>query len=162
MPSDPSMGEDNCSLRLRFLTIVITTADMINERATPTLSISQALIAPVAIFTTFVLLGVFIIGELKQKNPSHFMEIFGLVSCTSIQSYLSITVFQDMTNSTDPSQSGSLILNGILPMLTLIPLLADLVVTIFSGREQFMLSAISEPSHQTSHTEMRTSQDFTM
>jgi hypothetical protein len=127
------MSVERCSLKLRFFTLVVNTADLINERATPTLGISHAIISPVAIFTTYIFIGILVVGAMRQQFASYFLEIYAIISCCALHTYLSIVVFSKLAANADEKHSA-LFLNGVLPMLIIFILLADLIVILFSNR----------------------------
>lgn len=148
------MSIESCSLKLRILTLVITTADLINERATRTMSISHALAAPVTIFTTYVFIGGFVIATLRNCTSSKFLQIYALVACMSMQACLSIVVFTDLKINNIVTNNAALILNGVLPMLVILPILADLILIMFQNREQIIQHTIPGASGQVSHTDI--------
>lgn len=135
--ADTSMSFGNCSCRLRFLALVVTTGDLINERATGSLGITHALVAPVTIFTTYFFFIVFIINDCRQGYASRFLQIYAIISCVLLQISLSMVVFQELKNITAHHRdtgNTAYVLNGVLPMFTILILLSDLVITIFSKR----------------------------
>lgn len=133
--ADSSMTADRCSLKLRFLTLVINTGDLINERATLTLSISHAIFAPIALFTTYIMIGTYLISGMRGRRRfqvSNFLQVYGLVTCSALHGALSITVFKELRKY---AATTAFVLNGVLPMLTILLLLADLVVVMFADRQ---------------------------
>lgn len=125
------MSADLCSIRLRFLILVINTSNMINERSTPTLCVDHSILAPVAFFTTYTMIGNYLIGGYKGKHASKFLQAYALVVCCFLHGLLSMSVFQELKQMRPTS---ALKLNGILPMFTILLLAADLVVVLFSNR----------------------------
>lgn len=145
--SDSTMSAENCSLKLRFLILVINTANLINERATPSFGISHALTAPTTFFTTYIFIGVFVFGALRKHYASWFLQIYALVACCSIQISLSFVVFNELKATTISQHHASFVLNGVLPMINAVLLLVDLTGIIFSNRQE-----IGPPSIPTTST----------
>ncbi|CAH0625311.1 unnamed protein product [Chrysodeixis includens] len=128
---DSFMSSQRCSLKLRFLALVINTGDLINERATHTFTVSHALIAPAALITTYVMIGTFVICGMKGNYATKFLQVYGLVTCCALQGALALLVFRELSQYTVTTET---VLNGLLPMLTILLLLSDLVVVMFSSR----------------------------
>lgn len=150
------MNTERCSLKLRVFTLVVNTADFINERATPTLGMSHALIAPIAIFTTYIFLGIFVIGGLKQQHASWFLQIYALLVCSSIEISLSFTVFKHLKTVESYKKNAAMILNGILPMIIAIILFGDLIAVTFSVRPVILPPSIISSARTESPPEIRT------
>lgn len=125
------------SLKFRFLALVVNTADLINERTTPTLGVSHAILAPVTLTTTYIFMSVITLGACQRRYASDFLLIYSLVSCCSLQISLSIMVFNDLKNSISPvtDRDVGLVLNGVLPIFITILLIADLIVILFTKRD---------------------------
>lgn len=152
---ETSMSIDHCSLKLRILTLVTNTADLINERTTPTLSISHAVVAPIAIFTTYIFLGIILIGMSQRHKASNFIQIYAIISCTSMHTTLSIIIFKDLRSNPPMKTEVGLILNGVLPMISIILLIADLIVILFSSRDNISAPAMPTDSRTPSHLELQ-------
>lgn len=152
--NESSMSTDHCSLRLRVLTLVTNTADLINERTTPTLSISHALVAPIALFTTYVFLIIMVIGATRRQKASYFIQIYAIVTCTSMQTTLSIIVFRDLKANPAMKSKVGLILNSVLPMITIMLLIGDLIVILFSSRDNISAPPMPTDSRNSSHSEL--------
>lgn len=129
---DSFMSSQRCSLKLRFLALVINTGDLINERATYTFTVSHALVAPAALITTYVMIGTFVICGMRGYYASKFLQVYGLVTCCSLQGSLALMVFRELRTHT---ATTAIVLNGLLPMFTILLLLSDLVVVMFSNRD---------------------------
>lgn len=138
---ETSTSTDQCSMKLKVLCLVTNTANLINERTTPTISISYAVVSPIALFTTYIFLGILVLGATQSKRASSFLQIYAIVSCVSIHTTLSIIVFRDLKHSENQMEVAH-ILNGVLPMLTIVLLIADLIVILFSTRETFPAPAM--------------------
>lgn len=136
------MNSKGCSIKVRFFTIVLNTANLINETTTPNLGMSHSLIAPVTIFSTYMFLSVFIVGALRKRYASYFLQIYGVTTCFLLQIMLSISVFNGLRTAIRPKQAP-FVLNGLLPMITICLLVADLAITILSSRHNILFS----PSH---------------
>ncbi|CAH0729403.1 unnamed protein product, partial [Brenthis ino] len=131
------MSAKDCSIKLRVLILVVNTANLINERATLTLGISHALIGPTAIFTTYVFIGIFVIGAIRCHYASCFLQIYALVACCSVEMCLAFIVFTELKTITLlAKQNGALVLDGVLPMICALLLLVDLTGIIFSNRPE--------------------------
>lgn len=129
---DSFMSSQRCSLKLRFLALVINTGDLINERATFTYTVSHALIAPAALITTYVMIGTFVISGMRGYQASKFLQVYGLMACCSLQGSLALLVFKEFQSYTVTTEN---ILNGLLPLFTILLLLSDLVVVMFASRD---------------------------
>ncbi|VVC96723.1 unnamed protein product [Leptidea sinapis] len=127
-----SMSVADGSFKIKVLTLVVNTANLINERATPNMGMAHALIAPVAIMLTYFVLTVFVMGAIKKKTPSLFLQIYGQVMCCLVQIYLSLTVFIELKSVSE--KHPALALNGVLPMINSVLMIVDLTVIIFSNR----------------------------
>ncbi|CAK1546189.1 unnamed protein product [Leptosia nina] len=121
--------------------MVVNTGNLINERATPTLGISHALIAPTAIMVTYIVISIFIIGSLRRQYASWFFHVYALVACCLVQILLSFTVFKELNISGIADKYPALALNGVLPMINTVLLIVDLTVITLSSRD-----AVSPPS----------------
>lgn len=143
---------DRFSLKFLVLALVVNTANLINTRATRTLSISHAVLAPITFITTYVFLGILVIGAYRQRYASDFLQIYSLVSCCSLHTALSILVFNDLKNTDNLGTDGDVerILNAVLPMFTIVLLVADLTVILFSNRNDMTI-----PSARSSRTDSR-------
>lgn len=131
---DSSMSVEHCTTKLRFFTLVVNTADLINVETNPTLGISHALVAPVSIFTIYIFYVSFVIGGIKGKYASLLLQIYALITCSALEIFLSILVFQELMQFEQVNRNSSLVLNGVLPTIISLLLLSDLVVTLFSCR----------------------------
>ncbi|CAH4038289.1 unnamed protein product [Pieris brassicae] len=128
---------------------------MINERATPTLGMSHALIAPTAIVVTYIVVTIFIIGSLKQQYPSWFLHVYTLVSCCIVQTTLSFTVFKALRTSQIANKHPALALNGVLPMINTVLLIVDLTVVTLSSRSEIMPSPSLQSTGPMTHIELQ-------
>lgn len=122
------------SAKLRIFTLVITTANLINERTTRSLGMTHSILAPIALFTTFIFIGVMLICAARKKYASLFLQVYALISCSCLHTYLSIVVFKELRANPTHDRQAAMVLNGVLPMLIIFTLLADLIVTLFSSR----------------------------
>lgn len=128
---------ERCSCKVRFLALVVNTSDLINERSTYTGSLDHSLLAPAAIFTTYIMIGNYVISAVREKQASKFLQAYSLVACSVLQGALSISVFQELKKV--GRASTALVLNAILPIFTVMLLTADLVFVLLSNREPMML-----------------------
>lgn len=128
------MSVEHCTTKLRFFTLVVNTADLINVHTNPTLGISHASVAPVSICTIYVFYVSFVIGGIKGKYASVLLQIYALVTCSALEIFLSILVFRELMQDERVDRNSGLVLNGILPTIITLLLLSDLVVTLFSSR----------------------------
>lgn len=144
-----SMSVEHCTTKLRFFTLVVNTADLINVETNPTLGISHARVAPVCIFTIYIFYVSFVIGGIKGKYASLLLQIYALVTCSALEIFLSILVFQELMQFERVNRNSGLVLNGVLPTIITLLLLSDLVVTLFSSRPvsppQTLLPVVAEP-----------------
>lgn len=128
---------DRCSGQIRFLVLVVNTSDLINERSTHTRTLDHALLAPVAIFTTYIMIGSILISNIHDKQASKFLQAYSLLACSFLQGALSISVFQELKKVS--KASSELVLNAVLPIFTIMLLAADLVIVMLSNREPLEL-----------------------
>lgn len=135
-------NESSC--KIRFLALVVNTGDLINERSTYTATKSHSLLAPAAIFTTYIMIGNYLISS--EKHASKFLQAYSLVACSMLQGALSISVFQELKKV--GKASTALILNAVLPILTMMLLAADLVIVLLSNREPLMLPATASMTRE--------------
>lgn len=129
-----SMSVDHCTTKLRFFTLVVNTADVINVQTNPTLKLSHALVAPVAIFTIYIFHVSFVIGGIRGKHASVLLQVYALVTCSCLEIFLSILVFNELMEYEIVKRNSGLVLNGVLPTIISLLLLFDLVVTLLSSR----------------------------
>lgn len=141
-----SMSVKDCSVKLRFFALVVNTANVINERTTPTLGISHALLAPVAIFTTYIFLIVLVTGSFRNQLASPFLQAYAITTCCALEGSLSILVFKELSKHGIPNRQTALVLDGVLPVIIALILIADLVINIFSDREEMELPSIQSSS----------------
>lgn len=160
---DSSMSVDHCTTKLRFFTLVVNTADLINLQTNPTLKVSHALVAPVAIFTIYIFHASFVIGGIRGKYASLLLQIYALVTCCALEIFLSILVFNELMEYEIVKRHSGLVLNGVLPTIISLLLISDLVVTLFSSRPisppLTLLPIIPElqPEDNTAHTQRQLS-----
>lgn len=145
--SASSSMSEGYSIKLRVFVLVINTANFINVRATPSLGITHSLVTPVTLFTTYSLLGIMVIASARQHFASSFLQMYALVACCSVQLSLSFVVFRALKQSEVSKQQVALVLQGVLPMISVVILLIDLTGVIFSNREE-----LPPPSSITSTT----------
>lgn len=127
-----------CSIKIRFLTIVLNTANLINEVSSPPLGITHSLIAPVTIFTTYIFLSIFVFGAIRNKYASRFLQMYGLVACCTLQISLSIAVFNGF-KLVRKTRRAPLVLSGLLPIISICLLLSDLVMTALYNRNRTLV-----------------------
>lgn len=131
------MSDHNCSTRIEILTLVVLTANCINEFAVPSLNITYYLVSPICSFTAYVFLTIFLICGAKGKFPSHFLKIYGLLACIILHCSLSTTVFRELADMNIPEQySLKFVLLGLLPIFIAALLLGDLVISLFAIKTQ--------------------------
>lgn len=131
---DSLLGVQHCTTKLRFFTLVVNTADLINVETNPILGVSHALVAPVSIFTIYIFYVSFVIGGIKGKQASLCLQIYALVTCSALEIFLSILVFHELMQYKKVNRNSGLVLNGVLPTIISLLLISDLVVTLFSNR----------------------------
>lgn len=153
--SDISMSVEGCSLKLRILTLVVNTGNLINERATPSLGMSHALIAPIAIMATYIVVTIFVIGSFRKKFASWFFHVYTLVACCVVQISLSYTVFKELKSSGFADKHPALALNGVLPMINTVLLIVDLILITLSSRNEILPSPSLQNSGQVSRLEVQ-------
>lgn len=129
-------AENQCSPKLRVLALVVITANVINERATPSLGISHAIVCPLAIFTAIFFYGIMLLGSFRESYASYFLEIYALIAISITHIILSIVVFQELGRITtaDQNYTPPHVLNGVLPMFVILITLGDLIVVCFTHR----------------------------
>lgn len=152
MKCDSSSSENNamniqgCSIKLRTFILVINTADLINELATPSLGMSHALTAPTTLFTTYIFIGIFVICAIYKHYASWFLQLYALVACCFVQISLSLVVFKGLKTNEKSKYHAAFVLDGILPMINGLLLVVDLIGLIFSNREDISTPSISTTS----------------
>lgn len=127
------MSKDFSLIKLRFLTLVVVTANFINERATSPLNYTHSLIAPTALFTSVIFLSTMIIGDLRGCRTSKFLQCYALVMAAFIYTCLVLLVFKLLTRK--KLSTSAEVLNGLLPMFVVLLLLLDLVKLMFLSRD---------------------------
>lgn len=150
--STSSMSAKDCSVKLRILILVVNTANLINERSTPTIGISHALIGPTAIFTTYIFICSFVCAGIRYHYASLFLQIYGLIACVSVQIWLSFIVFNGLKTTTLAKQNAALVLDGVLPMICALLLLVNLTEVLFSNRSVTPPSSPSSSDSRSSPT----------
>lgn len=137
--SEFSMDIDCKVIKLRIFALVINTGHLINERTTLTLNTSQALLAPIAIFTVYIFIGIFLLGCIRHRFPSPLFEAYALLMCSLIEICLAIQIFHFLKGNKIIMTEIALVLNGILPILLILILSCDLILSLFSRRSIYGL-----------------------
>ncbi|KAG7307795.1 hypothetical protein JYU34_006390 [Plutella xylostella] len=135
--SKTSMTAEGCQLRLKILTLVVNTADLINERTSPALSVTHAIMAPSAIITTYIFIGTFVICGARYQHPTIILQVYAFICCAILHSSLSITVFQNLKDSDVNSVAHTVahILNGMLPIFISVLLIAEVIMIFFDYQD---------------------------
>lgn len=145
--SEMTMGTEGSTHKLRCFTLFINTADLINEATTPTLAVGHAVAAPVSIITTYIFIGSLVLGAMKDRYASPFLQSYALVSCASAASFLFLSVCMETDlKSISQNQNAATVLNSLLPLLIIFLLLADLVIVLFIVRDPTLSIPGSAPT----------------
>lgn len=123
------------TLKLRFLTLVVIIAELINERTTYSIDRTHILVAPIAICTSLIFLGTLFVGEIKGLHSSWFLNCYALVTSAVLQIVLAIVVFVKLKNLKILPHTAQ-VLNGLLPMFAVLLILYDLTLFMFTIRSQ--------------------------
>lgn len=144
------MSVQDCSAKLRFFALVVNTANLINERTTPTMGITHALLAPITIFTTYIFLIIFICGSFRNQYASRFLQTYAIMACCALECSLSILVFKELSKIGITNKHTALVLDGVLPIIIALILISDLIMNMLSDREE-----MHPPSIQSSMIELQ-------
>ncbi|KAJ2951954.1 hypothetical protein O0L34_g4213 [Tuta absoluta] len=139
-PPHVGLKPPRCLIRLRILTLVVNTANIINDRMTHSLGRLHALLAPVTFFIVCIFMTCFIVGACYRSYGSQFLQAYALLICGFMECVLAYTVFsQLMTCKMELHITLPMVLNGVLPVINALLMGSDVVVMLLSSREQIVI-----------------------
>lgn len=122
---------DPLSTKIRLFILIVNTIDLFGTFSffRQNLSITHHLLSPTLIFTVYVMIGTFFMCSIMRYRASNFLKLYGLSVCLIMAIYLCVILWQSMVIQTNYRA----VIHGLLPILTVILLISDVIVIILSS-----------------------------
>lgn len=131
------MSYEQCANGLKILLCVINTGALLVEIYTPVMGVTHSLIGPTAVLTIYILMGSQVLTSCLGHCGTKLFQMYSSIACICVELAFSTIVFKEMkVPQIKKGGTAHLILNGVLPIIMSIFLIADFLLILCTIRDE--------------------------